>query len=258
VFLTNVPADLNRYYEPDYYQFDSSGEPRWRSEPARARAAAYRVNLVRQHVPGGHLVEIGAGTGAFAVAAKAAGFTVSAIEMDQRCCHYLNEQGITAICSDRPLEALQALPPASAVTIWHVLEHLPNPGDVLQSAASKLEPGGLLALAVPNARSLQFRLMGRRWAHLDAPRHLCLIPPEALIKTAEQLGMRCVAITTNDPDGLACNLLGWFYGVQSRPAESSSPWFAGYLARSLTQALAPLERSGRRGAAITVAMCMPR
>ena len=53
-------------------------------------------------------------------------------------------------------------------------------------------------------RSLQFRLLRARWAHLDAPRHLCLVPPDALVRR-EQLGMRSVAMTTNDPYGVGCN-----------------------------------------------------
>jgi len=141
VFMVAAPADLGRYYAGDYYQFGPDGEPTWKSEQGRIEAASYRVALLRGHVAPGHLIEIGAGTGAFASAAQSAGFDVSAIEMDQRCCEYLSGRGIRAICSDRPLEVLESLPPARAVALWHVLEHLPNPAEVLERAADKLEPG---------------------------------------------------------------------------------------------------------------------
>jgi 2-polyprenyl-3-methyl-5-hydroxy-6-metoxy-1,4-benzoquinol methylase len=255
VFLTNVPTDLGRYYEGDYYHFDPDGEPTWRSSEHRRHSASYRVGLLGDHVSRGHLIEIGSGTGAFASAAQAAGFDVTAIEMDERCCRYLSErEGITAICSDRPLEALASLPQASVVAIWHVLEHLANPAEVLDEVAQKLRPGGVLAIGVPNPSSLQFRVLGSRWAHLDAPRHLCLVPPDALIKKGEELGMRTVAMTTKDPEGLEFNLFGWINALRRRPASGPTPRLVGYAALAICRALSPLENTGVRGSTVTLLM----
>jgi hypothetical protein len=253
VFIVDPPADLGRYYEADYYQFDPDGEPAWKSNPGVIRSASYRVALLRDHVASGHLIEIGAGTGAFACTAAAAGFEVTAVEMNEQCCRHLSEQErITAICSDRPLEALASLPPARAAALWHVLEHLPNPAEVLERTAEKLEPGGVLAIGVPNPLSLQFRVTGSRWAHLDAPRHMCLIPPDALLVQAGKLGLRCLAMTTNDPDGLECNLFGWATALRRRPADGPTSWLVTHAALAICTALAPLERTGHRGAAITL------
>lgn len=255
VFLTNPPADLDRYYGGGYYQFGADGEPMWKREPPRMKSASYRVGLLREHVEPGALIEIGSGTGAFASAALDAGFAVTAIEMDEGCCRYLSErEGIEAICSDDPLSELAPLPAARAIAMWHVLEHLPNPAEVLERVADKLEPGGALAIGVPNPRSLQFRLLGRRWFQLDAPRHLCLIPPEALIKKGEELGLRTVALTTNDPEGLEFNLLGWQMSLRRHPARGPTRRLVGLVAGVALRALAPLEHSGRRGSTFTLVM----
>jgi SAM-dependent methyltransferase len=255
VFIVRAPADLARFYAGDYYGFDPDGEPTWKRDERQRAAAAYRVGLLASHAAPGHLIEIGAGTGAFAVSARAAGFEVSAIEMSERCCRYLSErEGIRAICSDRPLQALAALPASRAIALWHVLEHLPDPAALLELAAERLQPGGLLALAVPNPRSLQFRLLGARWAHLDAPRHLCLIPPPALVDRGERLGLRTVALTASDPDGIECNLFGWVNSLRVRPAAGPPSTAAIRAAGALARVLAPLERSSGRGAAVTVLM----
>jgi SAM-dependent methyltransferase len=252
MFLADIPSDLARYYEGDYYHFVPDGDPMWETEQPRVAAAAYRTALVSRHTSGRRLIEIGSGNGAFAVTAKNAGFDVSAIEMNERCCQYLRDrQGIRAICSDRPLEALASLPQADVVAMWHVLEHLEEPGEVIARVADKLDPGGVLAITVPNPRSLQFRLLGKRWVHLDAPRHLCLIPPATLVRKGEESGLRCVAMTTNDPDGRECNLLGWLSVIRRRPAEGISlPRYK--VGLWLSRAAAPLERTGHRGAAITL------
>jgi 2-polyprenyl-3-methyl-5-hydroxy-6-metoxy-1,4-benzoquinol methylase len=259
VFLVDPPADLARYYDENgYYDFDADGEPFWKGSEQRIRAARYRIELLRCHVPSGHLIEIGAGTGAFACAARDADFDVSVIEMSEQCCRYLSEQeGIRTIRSDQPVEALAELPPARAVAMWHVLEHLANPGVVLDAIAEKLEPGGVLALGVPNPRSFQFRLMGARWAHLDAPRHLSLTPAAALISRAEELGLRCVEATTNDPEGLEFNQLGWTNALLRRPSDrAASPW-VGTAALAISAAAAPIERTGLRGAALTLLLRKP-
>jgi hypothetical protein len=254
VFMVAPPADLARYYTGDYYQFDPDGEPRWKREAAVIEYSAYRMAMLQGHAQPGHLIEIGAGTGAFASAAQAAGFDVSAIEMDERCCDYLSGCGIRAICSDDPAEVLESLPSARVVALWHVLEHLSNPAEVLERVVDKLEPEGVLAIGVPNPRSLQFRLLRARWAHLDAPRHLCLIPPDSLVRRGEELGMRCVAMTTNDPYGVGCDQFGWVKAFERRPAVGETPWLAGFAALATQRAMAPLERTGNRGSAVTLLM----
>jgi SAM-dependent methyltransferase len=252
--MADPPADLDRYYDDVYYQFGPDGEPSWKREPGLLAAISVRVEMLMRHALPGHLIEIGAGTGAFACAAQAAGFRVSAVEMSEDCCRYLRQQdGITSICSDDPAQELSSLKPAVVVAMWHVLEHLPNPADVFERAVTKLQPQGVLAIGVPNPRSFQSRLLGPRWPHLDAPRHLALIPPEALIKRGEELGMRTIEMTTNDLYGLDCNLFGWTGALRLRPAKGPT-WLSGQAGHAMCVVLSPLERTANRGSALTLLM----
>jgi SAM-dependent methyltransferase len=76
------------------------------------------------------------------------------------------------------------------VFLWHVLEHLPNPREVLQEIFRVLAPGGVLLLCVPNIESLQARLAGKNWFHLDLPRHLYQYSPGALKTLLASIGFR--------------------------------------------------------------------
>lgn len=58
------------------------------------------------------------------------------------------------------------------VVMWHVLEHLHNPSDILKEISRILRPTGILVIAVPNFGSFQSRLFKKHWFHLDLPRHL--------------------------------------------------------------------------------------
>jgi 2-polyprenyl-3-methyl-5-hydroxy-6-metoxy-1,4-benzoquinol methylase len=249
VFLTNVPSDLSPYYGGSYYGLDPDGRADWEGDDFRLGVEDYRVELLRRHVQPGRLIEIGAGTGGFSAAALRSGFDVSAIEMDERCCRYLSEQlRVHAICSSQPMDAVASLPAARVVAMWHVLEHLPDPRQVLAAAVDRLEPGGILALGVPNPHSLQFRLLRSRWAHLDAPRHLVLIPPSTLIRQAGELGLSCVELTANDPFGIHCNIHGWTYALNRRPAVGpAAPHSPAGLA--LARFIRPVEHRGLRGSA---------
>jgi SAM-dependent methyltransferase len=251
--MIDPPQDLARYYGGDYHGFGADGEPEWTRNPTLQAVEDYRMDMLREHVAPGRLIDVGAGAGAFAAAAHGEGYEVTAVEMDERCCAYMREHlGVQAICSDDPLAALRAQPPADVISLWHSLEHLRDPAAMLAAAAERLLPGGVLALGVPNPRSLQFRLLGARWAHLDAPRHLCLMPERALVAHLGEHGLRPLQVTTGDPFGVICSVHGWTYALRRRPARADSPAAAIHAARLITRALAPLEQRRRAGPALTL------
>jgi SAM-dependent methyltransferase len=246
-FLLDVPAELDRYYPEDYYQLPTPSEL-----DRAADGEAPRLEMLKPWVTGGPLVEIGAGFGIFSRAARAAGFDVTAIEMDSRCCAYLQDVvGVKAIRSDAPERALPDLGPTGAIVLWHVLEHLRRPWDVLEQAGELLPRGGVLALAVPNPDSLQFRLLAGRWAHVDAPRHLFLIPFKELRTRMDRLGFDVRRVTTSDPAGRHWNIFGWEYALRRHPASRPPTILTRALSLLLGLALSPLERRGMNGTAYT-------
>jgi 2-polyprenyl-3-methyl-5-hydroxy-6-metoxy-1,4-benzoquinol methylase len=246
-FLADLPDDLERYYPEDYYELPSLAEL-----DRAASAEAPKLALLRPFVTDGPLVEIGAAFGIFARAAQQAGFDVTAIEMDARCCEYLVDVvGVRAVRSNAPEQTLADLGPSRAIVLWHVLEHLPRPWEVLEQAAKRLETGGALALATPNPDSLQFRLLGARWAHVDAPRHLFLIPFAALRTRVERLGLELGQVTTSDPAGRYWNVFGWEHALRRHPARHPSTRLTRTCSRLLALGLAPLERRNMNGAAYT-------
>jgi 2-polyprenyl-3-methyl-5-hydroxy-6-metoxy-1,4-benzoquinol methylase len=81
------------------------------------------------------------------------------------------------------------------VTLWHVYEHLSEPKKTLDFCRHVIRPGGYLVLSLPNIASWQARLFRGQWLHLDPPRHLFLIPPDALTKDVEALGFQLKSIS---------------------------------------------------------------
>ena len=106
---------------------------------SRAEAERYKVETVRRFVPEGRLLDIGPSYGGFAYLASRAGFEVEVIERDPECCRFLTGVvGVRVAQSADVCAALAALPPYRVITLWQVIEHLPDPWRTLEAAADRL------------------------------------------------------------------------------------------------------------------------
>ena len=247
VWLPEVPDDLASYYPGDYHEFLAAAQL-----PHAAAVEAFRLALITDRVQPGAMVEVGPSQGVFAFAAQARGFSVTGLEMDLACCRHLTEVvGIKAINTAEPERVLTRLPASRAIVMWHVIEHVPDPWALIAAAARNLESGGVLALATPNPGSLQYRIFGGRWVHLDAPRHLTLIPLAALQDEGRKHGLDLVRATGADPVGRDCDAMGWERSVTSAPALRPDPRLVHTIGRALSAVARPLERRGLRGSTYT-------
>ncbi len=247
-FQPEPPRDLAPYYPQAYYELPSAAEL---DRLAQSQAPIARMLLERAG-GAGRLIEIGPGEGVFARAAHNAGFDVTAIEMDARACQHLRDAaGVQAIESAEPERVMPTLPPSRAIVMWHVIEHLRRPWEVIERAAANLQDGGVLAIATPNPASVQFKLLGRRWAHLDAPRHLYLIADDALERRCAELGLQLHSTTTTDAAGLHWNRFGWQYALRRPPRSRPPSRVQTALSGALARALAPIERRSANGCAYT-------
>ena len=206
VFLQPVPPDLGRYYPAGYHEI-----PQSEAELLKARAhEQFKLDAIGAEGHGRRLLEIGPSYGRFAALAKRAGFDVQTIEMDRDCCAFIETiVGVPALHTADIAQALGNLGRFDVIAIWHALEHLRDPWALLDLIPEHLHAGGLLALASPNPRSLQFRLLGRNWVHVDAPRHVYLIPYELIQIRLARRGMRRVHLSTRDQGARDCNYVGW-------------------------------------------------
>ena len=207
LFLTPRPDDMGVYYKGGYQPIPTT--------LSRLRVIAkrdyYRMKPLLAHKTQGSLLEIGPWIGIFACNAKYAGFAVTAIEMDPQCVDFLNNVlGIKAVQSSDPAATMEAMDESfDAIVLWHTLEHLPKPWLVLQKAAERLAPGGILLIAVPNIESYDFSVLKAGWVHLDTPRHLFFYTAHSLEKLCSTFGLRTLEQTTSDRLSRVLSLHAW-------------------------------------------------
>ena len=246
--LDTVPENLSNYYPKEYYSFPSRKQIK-----KIASKNPFKIDLIKSFIGKGKLLEIGPAYGVFAFQAKNAGFDVDVIEMDKDCCKHLeNVVGVNAICSMHPHQSIPKLSSYDVIALWHVIEHLQDPWKLMAAAAANLQPDGILVMAAPNPNAWQFRIMGKFWPHVDAPRHLYLLPSEVLKKYASSLGLECIHYSTTDSDAKSWNRFGWqrlFMNCVSNKWLSRLYFVIGYMFSYLTL---PFENSGNRGSAYTI------
>jgi SAM-dependent methyltransferase len=216
--------------------------------------------------PRGTLLDIGAGRGRFVSSARAAGWSAKGIEPSAR-----GVQAARAVYGVEldPLSLAEASGTYDAVTLWHVLEHMEDPGEALAHVASLLGPGGRLLIGVPNLASVQARIGRDRWFHLDLPRHRTHFTPGGLRSLLERHGF---AVEREEHTLLEHNPFGLWQTLANRVTRTPS-WLFNALKRNaplahtdavITLALLPLAplclaaealfgRAGRGGTIAVVA-----
>ena len=147
----------------------------------RQRTLKQKTDWVQSLFTGykGALLEVGAGTGAFADAMAKKGWKVTALEPDESSrAIALKNYGINLM----PSSALENLPAKSfdVITLWHVLEHVHDLKIYIHTFSKLLKHNGRLIIAVPNHTSYDAQFYKNYWAAYDVPRHLYHFSPSSM------------------------------------------------------------------------------
>ncbi len=137
---------------------------------------------------GGRVLDIGCGSGGYLAFLTKLGWTCHGIEPGPKSRAYAQEVlGLTV--HHGPLQSCR-FPDSffDVVTMWHVIEHLPDPLETLQEIRRILKPDGIIMLRTPNVDSLEARLFRGHWYGLDPPRHLFVLAPDTIRAMLERSG----------------------------------------------------------------------
>jgi SAM-dependent methyltransferase len=201
----------------------------------------------------GRYLDVGCGSGGSVGAAAMLGWRVAGIEPDaeaaQKARRYSDE-----IHTGDVLAAPFAAGSFDVVSMFHVLEHVPDPVAVVSRTLEWLAPGGLLIIEVPNAGGLGASLFGRAWSGLDLPRHLCHFTPDTLAKVVERAGGRIVWCWHQaKPRYYLWSLGHWLRDRECHRLARCAEWRPAYgVLKLILEVTLPLCRWAKRGEVIRV------
>jgi SAM-dependent methyltransferase len=201
---------LLSFYDDDYHCYTTSPNEAERiGHWLEQRRVGDRFN----HVPivvGGRFLDVGCGSGDMVAAMGRLGMESEGVEPSRYAATKAAEAGLKVTCA---LLHDAAFPDASfdAVSMFHVLEHTPQPVDVLRECRRILKPGGELVIGVPNFDSLVFALVGDGWIGLQLPSHVQHFSTSSLRVAAERAGLAVGSIETESfPEHVEGELMNWF------------------------------------------------
>ncbi|WP_396194558.1 class I SAM-dependent methyltransferase [Flavobacterium sp.] len=201
---------LPSYYESDDYISHTDGK---RSLFERVYhlikgiALKNKLKLINAQSTKGKLLDIGAGTGDFLVVAKNDGWNITGIEPSAKAKETAIKKGVIFADSLSELENNSF----DVITMWHVLEHVPNLEDYLSELKRLIKPTGTIVIAVPNFKSFDANFYGRHWAAYDVPRHIWHFSKTAIEKLFTEKGIKLTAVLPMKFDSFYVSLLSEKY-----------------------------------------------
>ena len=163
---------LATYYESEDYISHTDGS---RSLFEKAYQFVKQIALKNKlkcinelHQAKGILLDIGAGTGDFLAVANQNGWQTIGIEPNDKAKKIAQNKGVelieaTSLLTDHSIDV---------ITMWHVLEHVPNVENQIKELKRLLKPNGSIIIAVPNFNAYDAKYYDSYWAAFDVPRHL--------------------------------------------------------------------------------------
>lgn len=154
------------------------------------------------------LLDVGCGTGDFLAACKINGYNVCGIEPNNKA----NEIATKKIGKSVYKNLVDINESEfDIITLWHVLEHVPNLEDYIIKIKNLLKPNGILIIAVPNFKSFDANYYKQYWAAFDVPRHLWHFSKTAIQKLFFKQQMRVINILPMKFDSFYVSLLSEKY-----------------------------------------------
>lgn len=185
--------EIGMYYESEDYISHSNSKKglfNLAYQIVRKRSLKQKVKLIGSFKPETKtLLDIGCGTGEFLMEAKNSGWQVKGLEPSSKARDYgIKTNGLDV----EDLKALYHIQLNSfdVITMWHVLEHVPNLHQTVQLIKSILKDSGTFLIAVPNATAYEESIYKENWAAYDVPRHLNHFSIETITKLMETNGLR--------------------------------------------------------------------
>lgn len=198
-FFLNIKIDkhyYNKYYKTDYYKSNfnglinlfltSLGNFSSHRKQQYILSKFYKNKRVK-------LLDIGCGTGEFLKSLNKIRFDKFGVEINPIGAELCRKNGLKIFNEDILIKDF-GNEKFDVITLWHVLEHIEKPMELLNKVHQILENNGILVLATPNTDSLGFKFGRKYWFHLDSPRHLILYNQKNVNWLLEESGFKIIEV----------------------------------------------------------------
>lgn len=197
------PVDTNDVYSDRDYLPIAISDYQVNAEYRKRRFGTERLSIITQYLgqeqKGARLLDVGCGTGWFLECARDAGFDVSGLELGRELAKHTSDRLGIEVWS-RPLGEMSVDAPYDVITMFDVLEHAPDPKEILRCIYCLLKPGGIALFFVPNLDSLGFKVLKGNSSLCMPVEHLFYFTETALRPVLDHMGFQTVYFATKGMD----------------------------------------------------------
>jgi ubiquinone/menaquinone biosynthesis C-methylase UbiE len=193
--------EIGKYYPDDYEPFFQENRKNWFLQNIINYGVEKRsriVNSLRKRDKIGRLLDIGCSTGLFlSTILKLKTWEVWGVEPSEYAANIARDRYKLNVFTGNLIQANYEGNFFDAVTLWDVLEHLPDPAGTLHEIYRITKPDCYLIMRIPNADSFDARLFGSSWAGLDLPRHYYAFSRLSIGQLLLKNGFKIVSVKCN-------------------------------------------------------------
>ena len=184
-----VPTDLENYYKSEDYISHTNSKKTFFDriyQRVRKHTLQKKLSLINSfEFVDKKILDVGSGTGDFLATCKKDGWNVFGVEPNEKAREFSSKKMVDTT-SDLSFVREDQF---DVITLWHVLEHVENLLEYIETLKKKLKPNGVLIIAVPNYKSFDANYYKEFWAAYDVPRHLWHFSQESIKKLFAKVSM---------------------------------------------------------------------
>lgn len=166
-----------------------------------------KLKLINSESLKGRILDIGAGVGDFLSVCKKDGWETIGIEPSDKAKTIAKNKGVSFVEKSSNLEDNSF----DVITMWHVLEHVPDLENQIKELKRLIKPNGTVIIAVPNFKSFDAKYYGKFWAAYDVPIHLWHFSKTAIQKLFAKENLELVKVLPMKFDSFYVSLLSEKY-----------------------------------------------
>ena len=195
-FLDPRPSEseIEGLYRSDYFseRYDGGIDPDSFQYKKRLSGERHRTKFIKSIKRSGYLLDIGCGYGYFLDASRREGYKVQGLDVSEWAAQYAVEKLGLSMTIGKIGDVHFPSQNFDIITMWHSLEHTPNPHMALQRAKSWLKKDGILVIDVPNYEGTDARKIWHEWDGWSLPYHYWHFTSKSLKQLLSQHGFTVI------------------------------------------------------------------
>lgn len=208
-------TDLGKYYQSEDYISHSNSNKGFINtvyKLIRNYTIIKKVQLINRcnNNISKNILDVGSGTGEFLNGCKSAGWNVTGVEPSKSAALMAKENFNLSILDEEEIDNLE--PNCfDIITMWHVLEHVPNLNQRVIELKKLLKVNGTIIIAVPNNSSYDAKFYKEYWGGYDVPRHLYHFKPHDIRLLCKNNNLKLVRVLPMRFDSFYVSMLSEKY-----------------------------------------------